>query len=329
MEQDDLYGQLILLGLRADAARIYEQMLRAEHATEAELAATLDIRPEGVRSALKELTVWGLVGRHDASDGFRVVVPEVGLEALTRRRQADVERARIAVSHVFETYRRSAHRADIGSPVEVVTGPAVKPRIRQLVNSVRCEIRRLDRPPHFFGPVNRAEIEQLARGVIYRVVYSRESLEEPGYLAENVTPCVEAGEQARAAADLPVNMTILDEDLAWLARPEDGVDAALTIVYAGGLLEALIGLFEICWAAAVPLHLAAGSAVPIRTEDRRLLALLNAGVSDGRAAETLGMSRRTFYRRLEQLMAQTGTANRFQLAAQAAHRGWLPAPAEM
>ncbi|MDP9869507.1 MULTISPECIES: helix-turn-helix domain-containing protein [Streptosporangium] len=293
-----------------------------QQATEAALAEALDLRADQARSALKELTTWGLAGRHDAS-GFRAVVPEVGLDALVRRRQADVEQARIAVGHAFETQRRSARRTDVDSPVEVVTGPAVKLRIRQLVNGVRHGIRRLDRPPHLFGAVNRAEIEQLTRGVSYRVVYARESLELPGYLEENVTPCVEAGERARVAADLPVNMTILDKDLAWLARPENGQDGALTIVYPGGLLEALAGLFEICWKSAVPLHLAAGTGPSIRADDRRLLVLLNAGVSDARAAQSLGMSRRTFYRRLEQLMALTATTSRFQLAAAAARRGWL------
>ncbi|MGW7483582.1 helix-turn-helix domain-containing protein [Nonomuraea muscovyensis] len=301
---------------------MYVQLLSMRQATEAALAEALDLRPEQARAALKELTTWGLVGRHDAS-GFRAVVPEVGLDALVRRRQADVERARIAVGHAFETQRRTTRRAEVDSPVEVVTGPAVKLRIRQLVNSVRHEIRRLDRPPHLFGPVNRAEIEQLARGVTYRVVYARESLELPDYLEENVTPCVEAGEQARVAAELPVNMTILDKDLAWLTRPEDGQDGTLTIVYPGGLLEALVGLFEICWKTAVPLHLAAGTGPSIRAADRRLLVLLNAGVSDTRAAQSLGMSRRTFYRRLEQLMALTATTSRFQLAVAAAQRGWL------
>ncbi|GAA3197923.1 TrmB family transcriptional regulator [Nonomuraea roseoviolacea] len=323
MEPDDLSSHLVVLGLRPETARVYVQMLWTQQTTETALAEALDMRPERARSALKELTTWGLVARHDAGDGFRAVVPEVGLEALARRRQADVERARIAVGNAFETHRRSARRGAVESPVEVVTGPAVKLRIRQLVNSARHEIRRLDRPPHLFGAVNRAEIEQLARGVAYRVVYARESLELPGYLEKNVTPCVEAGEQARAAADLPVNMTILDKDLAWLTRPEDGRDATLTIVYSGGLLEALAGLFESCWKTAIPLHLATGTGPSVRAADRRLLVLLNAGVSDSRAAESLGMSRRTFYRRLEQLMALTATTTRFQLAVAAAQRGWL------
>lgn len=322
MSQDDLCNQLILLGLRADAARIYEQMLRTQNSTVEELATGFGWGADAVRSALKELTAWGLVGRHDEGSRLRVVVPDVGLAALVRRRQAEVEQARIAVGHAFET-RRSSYRADVDSPVEVVTGPAVKLRIRQMVRGARREIRRLDRPPHLFGPVNRGEIEQLSRGVPYRVVYSRASLEQPGYLTDNIVPCVEAGEQARVAADLPANMTILDDDLAWLARPEDGTAATLTIVYAGGLLEVLIGLFEICWAMAVPLHLATEPTGRIRDEDGRLLSLLHSGVSDGRAAEALGMSRRTFYRRLEQLMARSGSANRFQLAAWAARQGWL------
>ncbi|MFD9941237.1 helix-turn-helix domain-containing protein [Nonomuraea sp. NPDC059023] len=326
MEQSDLRHQLLLLGLRAETAQVYERLLWVQQASEGELAAALRMRHEAVRVALKDLIAWGLVARHDIHGADRVVravVPETGLEALVHRHQADLEQARIAVSQAFETHRRSARKADVESPVEVVTGAAVKVRIRQLVNSARHEIRRLDRPPHLFGAANRTEIEQLGRGMHYRVVYSRECLELSGYLEDNVNPCMEAGEQARVTAVLPVNMTILDNDLAWLARPAEGPAAALTIVYAGGLLEALVGLFEMCWTTSVPLHLADGGSGSINPADRKLLVLLNAGVSDNRAAETLGLSRRTFYRRLEQLMARTATTSRFQLAAAAAHRGWL------
>ncbi|WP_433334583.1 helix-turn-helix domain-containing protein [Spirillospora sp. CA-294931] len=321
MERNDLFGQLVLLGLGENAARVYGHLLAVQRSTDAHLADALGLREERVRSALKELATWGLVGRGEERE-FRAVMPEVGLGALVRHREAEVERARIAVGQAFETHRRTAWKKDVESPVEVVTGAAVKPRIRQLVGSVRHEIRRLDRPPHLFGTVNRAELEQLERGVVYRVVYSRESLEQPGYLSGNVVPCVDAGELARVAVELPVNMTILDRDLAWMARPSDGPDPVLTIVYSGGLLEALIGLFDICWNVAVPLHMA-DTPTTIRAEDRRLLALLHAGVSDTRAAETLGMSRRTFYRRLEQLMALTATASKFQLAVAATRNGWL------
>ncbi|MFI6908798.1 helix-turn-helix domain-containing protein [Nonomuraea sp. NPDC050394] len=323
MEQEDLHHQLVLLGLRADTARVYEHLFRVRRATEAELAAALDLRGDGVRAAVKELITWGLAARHDTGRGVRAVIPEAGLDALVRRRQVELEQARIAVSQSFEEHRRSARPVDVDSPVEVVTGAAVKLRIRQLAAGVRHGIRRLDRPPHLFGAANRAEIEHLGRGVSYRVVYSRDCLELPGYLEDNVIPCVEAGEQARVAPELPVNMTVLDADLAWLTRPGDGPDARLVIVYAGGLLEALIGLFDLAWATAVPLHLTGGPAAAIKPADRRLLVLLNSGISDTRAAETLGLSRRTFYRRLEQLMAQTATTNRFQLAAVAAGRGWL------
>ncbi|MFI0374039.1 helix-turn-helix domain-containing protein [Actinomadura sp. 1N219] len=322
MEQDGLFDQLILLGLGENAARVYGHLLKLKQATDTELAGALGLRADRVRSALKELTTWGLAGRH-AEHEYRAVMPDVGLGALARQREADVERARVAVGHAFETHRRSAWKNDVESPVEVVTGAAVKQRIRQLVSSVRHEIRRLDRPPHLFGTVNRAELDQLERGIVYRVVYSPQSLEQPGYLSGNVMPCVEAGELARVAEELPVNMTILDHDLAWMARPSDGLDATLTIVYSGGLLEALIGLFDICWKVAVPLHQSGGPQTTIRAEDRRLLALLHAGVSDSRAAEALGISRRTFYRRVEQLMALTATTSKFQLAVAAARNGWL------
>ena len=75
-------------------------------------------------------------------------------------------------------------------------------------------------------------------------------------------------------------------------------------------------------------------AVPLQTDgspseaglepiEARVLRLLSSGVTDEQVAKVLGISRRTFFRYLEQLMARTGTATRFQLAAHASRQGWI------
>ncbi len=68
---------------------------------------------------------------------------------------------------------------------------------------------------------------------------------------------------------------------------------------------------------------AAGPPDPLGATDRRLLALLVAGVADKAVATRMGLSRRTVQRRIQRLMELAGATTRMQLAWQAARRGWL------
>lgn len=54
-----------------------------------------------------------------------------------------------------------------------------------------------------------------------------------------------------------------------------------------------------------------------------VLAALAFGMSDERAATAMGVSCRTFTRRVRGLMDQLGVRTRFELACSARHRGWL------
>ncbi|MGW0150746.1 LuxR C-terminal-related transcriptional regulator [Streptomyces sp. NPDC004822] len=57
--------------------------------------------------------------------------------------------------------------------------------------------------------------------------------------------------------------------------------------------------------------------------DRRLLALLVAGVADKAVATQLGLSRRTVRRHIQRMRELAGAATRMRLAWQAARRGRL------
>ena len=61
----------------------------------------------------------------------------------------------------------------------------------------------------------------------------------------------------------------------------------------------------------------------ISTEDLELLRLLLSGLRDDEVAGRLFMSVRTMRRRVEGLMARTGSATRFALGAHAAALGWI------
>jgi DNA-binding CsgD family transcriptional regulator len=248
---------------------------------------------------------------------------------MTLRRESELKQARIEVLNAYDEFRRTVHNESTTHLIEVVTGSAIVERIHQIKGGAQREILAIDSPPYYIGGPNQEEIEHLKRGISYRVVYSPESVEVPGYLTENILPCVEAGEQARVLPDVPAKLTIIDGSLAFVSMSvrDTDVNRSLLIIRPSSLLTALVGMFELCWRNALPLHASASgqAAEDDRLEpiERRLLSLLATGAADDTIARTLGISRRTFFRYLERLMSRTGASTRFQLALHATREGWL------
>ncbi|MGW6196178.1 helix-turn-helix domain-containing protein [Kribbella sp. NPDC055110] len=320
-------GHLRVLGLNDDEIRVYQHLLRTGPSSITELSEAVPDRERSIDATLIGLVQAGLA-RRSGSDHSRYlpVPPDAGLEAMTLRRESELKQARIEVLNAYDEFRRTVHNESTTHLIEVVTGSAIVERIHQIKSGVQREILAIDSPPYYIGGPNQEEIDHLRRGVSYRVVYSPESVEVPGYLTENILPCVEAGEQARVLPDVPAKLTIIDGAIAFVsmsARDTD-VNRSLLIIRPSSLLSALIGMFELCWRNALPLHASVG-AEDDRLEpiERRLLALLATGAADDTIARTLGISRRTFFRYLERLMNRTGASTRFQLALHAARENWL------
>lgn len=319
-------AHLRLLGLGDAEIRIYQRLLGTGPASVAELASAEDRPPDEIAAALDALAQTGLVGGAGRSQ-WVPVPPETGLDLLTARRESELRQVRVDVLNAYEKFRRTVHTQSTDDLVEVVTGPAIVERIWQVERSAQREILRLDSPPYYTSnKANPIEIEHLANGVAYRVVYSRAAVEEPGIFEENILPCIAAGEQARVLPDVPVKLSIIDGSLALVSRSvrEADVNRSLLVVSPSSLLSALIGSFDLCWRTAVPITTESGPATSeLEPMERRVLALLASGSSDETIARTLGVSRRTFFRYLERLMNRTGAATRFQLALYAARHDWL------
>ncbi|MEI8410331.1 MULTISPECIES: helix-turn-helix domain-containing protein [unclassified Kribbella] len=318
---------LRVLGLNDDEIKVYQHLLRTGPSSITELDEAVPDRDESIDATLKGLVQAGLA-RRSGSDHSRYlpVPPDAGLEAMTLRRESELKQARIEVLNAYDEFRRTVHNESTTHLIEVVTGNAIVERIRQIKGGAQREILAIDSPPYYIGGPNQEEIEHLKRGVSYRVVYSPESVEVPGYLTENILPCVEAGEQARVLPDVPAKLTIIDGSIAFVSMSvrDTDVNRSLLIIRPSSLLTALIGMFELCWRNALPLHASVGTEDDrLEPIERRLLALLATGAADDTIARTLGISRRTFFRYLERLMNRTGASTRFQLALHAARENWL------
>lgn len=318
---------LRLLGIGHTASQVYLALLELAPAPLEAIGSAAGLGRAELVTAYAALVDAGLASAAgEGEDVVAPVPPAAGLEILARHRAAEVEESRIAVGGAFESFRRQRLAAYNDHLVEVVTGEAVGPRIRQAWASAREQIRQFESPPYFPLPgATDDALATLARGVTQRVVYSRESLEHPGHLRDVVEPCVRAGEQARVLPSVPVKLVIIDDAYALvsLSIKEADVHNTMLVVQPCGLLSALVALFEQSWRDALPFHGRSTRPGGLPPGDRRLLWLLAGGASDEVIAREMGISRRTLFRRLSVLMARLGAANRFQMALQAQRSGWL------
>ncbi|MET7402959.1 transcriptional regulator TrmB [Dactylosporangium sp. NPDC005572] len=306
------------LGLDPDEERLY-RCLVAGGGTLDELTA----RDPGPRTAelLAALVARGLAVA-EPQGTYAAAPPAIALGALLRHQRDQLQAAELALLALAEEHRRTEAARGAGV-VEVITDvDAVRHRFAQVQAAARHDVRSLVVPglevvPH---KDNAAGDDGLRRGVRYRVIVDRASLAEPG-LVQLAAASIAEGEEIRVIEKTPVKMIIADGQVAMLPLLSGRHTAAASVlVHASGLLDALIALFEELWEHAYPLWTDAGT--ELEPLDRRILALLLAGLTDQAIAGQLDTSLRTVQRRIHALMLRAGAETRIQLGWHAARKGW-------
>lgn len=238
--------------------------------------------------------------------------------------QADAQAAVGAFLPLYEAYltRDAAHGF-----VEVLRGhEAVERKTAELFAQTRHSVDELIRPPFYHGPTSLAMPEEqqlLSPDVAVRGLY-KSSLLSYQYVMDAVRASIAHGEQARVRADVPLRMRIHDQTWAMVTLAQPPTDAAgmqmadydALLITRSPFLDALVRLFETFWNQSTPLvfDLADSDA------DGRLLAYMEAGLTDAAIGLSLGVSERTVHRRISALMVAHGAATRFQLGMAAERR---------
>ncbi|MFG3256118.1 helix-turn-helix transcriptional regulator [Streptomyces sp. NPDC048172] len=326
--------------------QVYEALVDGA-VTVSELRSGLALSAARVRAALAALEQLNLVGRFAAEQGrgeerYLPVAPEVAFESLLLAREEEIHRTRRHIQLLAARFRANAAGRDPLDLVEIVTGrAAVIRQVDQLQRSARKEIRGIDRPPYANSDPDRldpktgmmpVQQQMLRRGIGYRTIYDTAGLATVRRLDTEIEAAAELGEDARVMADTPTKMLIADDRIALIplrAAPHELVSSV--VVHPSGLLEVLCAFFEVLWARALPIsdYLAGrppGASDGPSPDEARLLALLTTGMTDQVMARQLGISYRTFQRRLHGLMERLGAATRFQLGMRAASLGWVLQP---
>src|SRR5436305_2106552 len=325
---DDVLGAV---GLAATDEAVYESLIDGA-ATAAELEHRTGLRGGELAAVLARLEEAGLVGWQAGLPlRYTAAAPDVALEALLLRQEERLQRARLRAQQLAARHRTALSGQDPATLVEVVTGRvAALQRFEHVQRSARREIRAIDKPPYATPSGNRnpVEREMLARGVRYRVIYDPGGLSDYHDLRADLEKSTALGEEARVVPDAPTKLILADDRIGLIPlQAAPSTIESIVVVHPSALLEALGALFESLWARALPLPLPGEE---LATEDRpsreeaRLLALLTTGLPDVVIARQLGLSYRTYQRRLRELLSRLGAETRFQAGIRAALLGWVP-----
>lgn len=316
---------LQVLGIGEAEQRVYETLLDRPGLPLTDLAGIVGLSAQQTRQAVHALESKGLLTRSPGRRRIYPSPPEPSLEALFLRREQELQEARRAIGGVVERWR-GATRPLPGHLVDVVEGPeAYAQQFLQLQRAATREVVAFDKPPYGRSVAGCDEVvrERMGAGVRYRAIYTRASLEQPGYL-DGLREVVVLGQEARAVRDVPVKLAIADERLALLALDvgPDGPQSG-ALVHASAVLDSLVGLFEATWERAAPIRFSTGETPPVfesplSPKDEEILALLGAGLKDRAIARQMGVGLSTVQRRVRRVMRVLGAESRFQAGLRAA-----------
>ncbi|KFZ80355.1 transcriptional regulator TrmB [Amycolatopsis sp. MJM2582] len=322
---------LDIIGLNETDVEVYDAFAGTGSLTVAEIRQRTGLPRQRLLRVLGALTEKGLLVRLPGrAEAYSAVRPEIALEAMLRLKEQELASARLVADRLRERYRATSGERPVDL-IEVIHGDAlIAERADQLLRSAEREVAFVDKPPYAQTPsvLHPAERDLLGRGVRFRGVYERSALEMHD-LSSDLEAGLALGEEARVVTSAPLKMIVVDQRVGLVPLRSDlpEVGAAL-VIHPCALLDALGAVFAFLWQSGLPLRLpgSAELADVAPSDDARLLALLTTGLPDRSIAKQLGMSYRTFQRRLRDLMTALGATTRFQAGLQVATRGWVTLP---
>lgn len=319
--------------LSAAAEPLYRAAVVGGRASLEVLAERAGVDRATAADQVKTLAAIGLLEVIDG--GIEAVAPRIPLEKVAAEHARAADATRQIASVFAEIWSEAGDRASF---VEVITDEARCTAVEaKLMADTASTVDGL-----CIGPVSPRKVQTgmaiprpgvaigflaaMERGVRARGLYGVSVLEDFEGLAA-VHQCIAVGEQARVFAQVPLNLMLYDSKRAMLSVPgQKGSRRSLIIVHESGLLDSLVGLFEVFWQMGVPLSTESQVVDALGgpgSDEQQLLSYLAAGLTDEAIARDLGVSARTVGRRIARLEEVLGAHSRFQLAIQASRRGWI------
>lgn len=329
---------LATLGLDSTAEAVYRSMLARPRDGVRALADHIGVSEADVRRSLDLLSELALIRPSYEREGeLRAVSPEVGMEILMARQQAElaaqqlrIEASRAAAAQLIAEFADLSPAGSSPGVEQLVGLDEIRTRITGLAHGVQADLMTFapggGHRPETLEASKASDLALLGRGVRMRSLF-QDSVRNSQPTVAYATWLSELGGEVRTAPDLPTRLMVFDRTTAVIPVSSDDSAAGAVVLTGQGTLTALCALFENVWSAARPLGLGAteerdeGGLSPQETTAIRLLAQ---GLTDEAIAKRLAVSPRTARRLANGLMERLGAASRFEFGVRAVQRGWLP-----
>ncbi|MFE2289355.1 LuxR C-terminal-related transcriptional regulator [Streptomyces sp. NPDC059443] len=328
---------LATLGLDATAEALYRTMLARPRDGVRALADQIGTSEAEIRRSLDLLSELALIRpSYEQAGELRAVPPEVGMEILMARQQAElaaqqlrIEASRAAAAQLISEFADLSPAAS-GPGIEQLVGlDEIRTRITGLAHGVQNDLMTFapggGQRPETLEASKASDLALLDRGVRMRSLF-QDSVRNSQTTVAYASWLGELGGEVRTAPDLPTRLMIFDRTTAVIPVSSDDSAAGAVVLTGQGTLTALCALFENVWSTAQTL----GGAPEERHEDglspqeTTVIRLLAQGLTDEAIAKRLAVSPRTARRLANGLMEQLGAASRFEFGVRAVQRGWLP-----
>jgi DNA-binding CsgD family transcriptional regulator/sugar-specific transcriptional regulator TrmB len=299
-----------------------------------EIAVGLGIPEAQVRESLTRLADLALLRQSlEAPKQVRRVSPEVGLQLLLERRQAELlERqqrlaaSRAAVSELLADYT-AAGSGGVHEATERLDGiDAIQSRLEELAQRATSVCHSFmpggAQSPQSLAASKPLDEQMLRCGLEVLTVYLTSMRNDPATLGY-ARWLTELGGKVRTVPTLPLRMVLFDREIALVPIDIDDTRRGAVQLTAPAVIAALVALFEQIWHSAIPLgDEAERASEELTLQERELIRLLSQGVTDEVAARQLGISLRTERRMMAAIMRRLGARSRFEAGMLAGKRKW-------
>lgn len=252
-------GRLVRLGLTQYEARAYMALLRRDGSTPAEVAKVAGVPRPRIYDVIDSLVARGLVSvRPGRTAKYVATSPgdaaSLLMEAHRERLQVLEADAGAVAAALLPAYEEGSRHGDPLDYIELIRSPeAVAKRFRELVESVEREILSFTKPPFAVRLHENNAGLGLAATRQVRTVYELSLLDDP-VSRSGIRQFIEAGEQARFVAELPMKLCIIDERAVLLAMPDPvaGTGGLTTLIIENAQLARCLKLaFDQVWRSGV------------------------------------------------------------------------------
>ncbi|GAB4085932.1 response regulator transcription factor [Myceligenerans cantabricum] len=188
-------------------------------------------------------------------------------------------------------------------------------------SEITCAANRLASWGLHAGPGTAAVPRQPSHDARARKMFRTGMLLEPAWAGRLAAVNEHSGVDVRVTTQELNETIILDGRVAILAGDQRTGERTYSIITRRETVQAVSSLFEAAWQSATDLAVHDTEVAEVRLLAPQVLDLLGQGVKDETAARELGLSVRTYRRRVAELMAALGAGSRFQAGVRARELG--------